>query len=111
MAFNLRIPIAALSNVSKDATGVLRKPKSLFELLARLPNDGLGQRVTQARWGHKGIENSYYVVNRVALRANGKAGEARGDFYWKGKLIGKQTIIRGGHKHAWKHIPEPTATQ
>lgn len=49
MATNLRIPIAALSNVSKDATGVLRKPKSLYELLARLPNDGLGQRVTQAR--------------------------------------------------------------
>jgi hypothetical protein len=49
MAAQLRIPIAGLTNIPKSAAGVLHKPKSLYEVISRLPNDGIGQRVTQAR--------------------------------------------------------------
>ncbi|KAG9101074.1 hypothetical protein FS749_010480 [Ceratobasidium sp. UAMH 11750] len=107
MAAQLRIPIAGLISLPKAASSVLHKPKSLFEVISRLPNDGLGQRVTQARWGHKGIENSYYTITKARLRANGTTGDVRGAFVWKGKLISKEQKIRGGHKHAWKHLPPP----
>ncbi|KDN50920.1 hypothetical protein RSAG8_00549, partial [Rhizoctonia solani AG-8 WAC10335] len=30
------------------------------------------------KWGAKGIQDSYYTVTRVRLRANGKTGDARG---------------------------------
>ncbi|KAL5636964.1 hypothetical protein ACGC1H_000814 [Rhizoctonia solani] len=106
MAFALRIPISGLKSLPKSASGILNDSKSLFALLSRLPNDGVGQRVTQSRWGAKGIENSYYTVTRVRLRAKGKTGDAYGAFTWKGKLLsnGKEQKIRGGHKYAWKHI-------
>ncbi|KAJ1308607.1 hypothetical protein OPQ81_004305 [Rhizoctonia solani] len=107
MASGLRIPISGLKNLPKP-TGILNDSKSLFAVLSRLPNDGLGQRVTQARWGAKGIQDSYYTVTRVRLRANGKTGDARGTLTWKGKLLsnGKEETIRGGHKYAWKHITD-----
>ncbi|KAH7343840.1 hypothetical protein B0J17DRAFT_644193 [Rhizoctonia solani] len=112
MASSLRIPISGLKNLPKSTPGVLNDSKSLFAVLSRLPNDGVGQQVTQARWGAKGIQDSYYTITRVRLRANGKTGDARGTFTWKGKLLsnGKEQIVRGGHKHAWKYVtstPEP----
>jgi hypothetical protein len=49
MALQLRIPIASLRNLPKSTTGILNNSKSLFGVLSRLPNDGVGQRVTQSR--------------------------------------------------------------
>ena len=49
MASGLRIPISGLKNLPKSASGVLNNSKSLFAVLSRLPGDGVGQRVTQAR--------------------------------------------------------------
>ncbi|CAE7174652.1 unnamed protein product, partial [Rhizoctonia solani] len=59
-------------------------------------------------WGAKGIQDSYYTVTRVRLKANGKTGDAYGKLTWKGKLLsnGKADVIRGGHKHAWKHVTD-----
>jgi hypothetical protein len=51
MAAQLRISIAGLTNIPKSAAGVLHKPKSVYEVISRLPNDGIGQRITQARLG------------------------------------------------------------
>ncbi|CEL59509.1 hypothetical protein RSOLAG1IB_03442 [Rhizoctonia solani AG-1 IB] len=106
MASGLRIPISGLKILPTSTSGILNNSKSLFAVLSRLPNDGVGQRVTQPRWEAKGIQDSYYTVTRVRLRANGRTGDARGTITWKGKLLsnGKEQIIRGGHKHAWKHI-------
>ncbi|CAE6391748.1 unnamed protein product [Rhizoctonia solani] len=113
MASGLRIPISGLKKLPTSTSGLLSNSKSLFAVLSRLPDDGVGQRVTQPRWAAKNIQDSYYTVTRVRLRANGRTGDARGTLTWKGKLLsnGKEQIIRGGHKHAWKHVidsPEPT---
>ncbi|CUA70229.1 hypothetical protein RSOLAG22IIIB_00580 [Rhizoctonia solani] len=112
MASSLRIPISGLKNLPASGSGVLKDSKSLFAVLSRLPDDGVGQRVTQPRWSEKGIQGSYYTVTRVRLRANGTTGDVYGRYTWKGKLLsnGKEQKIRGGHKYAWKHVTEPIAS-
>jgi hypothetical protein len=49
MASGLRIPISGLKILPTSTSGILNNSKSLFAVLSRLPNDGVGQRVTQPR--------------------------------------------------------------
>ncbi|KAL1946595.1 hypothetical protein VTO73DRAFT_14699 [Trametes versicolor] len=77
-------------------------PGSLYEVLSRYPQDGVGQRVYQTRWGAKGIEGSYWEVTRTKLKAEGQHGKAWGVLVWKGKRVGEgDEQIRGGLKYRW----------
>ena len=60
---------------------------SLYQVLSRYPNDGVGQRVHQTRWSMKGIADSYWVVTRTKLKLEGKHGKAWGKLYWKGVCL------------------------
>lgn len=69
-------------------------PGSLYEVLSRYPQDGVGQRVYQTRWGAKGIEGSYWEVTRTKLKAEGQHGKAWGVLVWKGEHQLHQTTFR-----------------
>lgn len=96
-------------------------PSSLYQVLSRFPQDGVGQRVYQARWGTKGFPDCYWEVTRTKLKLEGKHGKAWGHLVWKGACVcvvvtrnfninllvpGKrvsedEAMIRGGLKHVW----------
>ncbi|EJU06069.1 hypothetical protein DACRYDRAFT_39698, partial [Dacryopinax primogenitus] len=74
----------------------------LFQVLSRLPADGVGYGLLQTRWRGKGIRNSYWVVSRVRLRMGGERGKVWGRLVWKGKVVSpKPEEIRGGLKYFW----------
>ncbi|KAI0047299.1 hypothetical protein FA95DRAFT_1461705, partial [Auriscalpium vulgare] len=79
------------------------KRGNLYEVLARYPKDGVGQRVYQLRWGEKGIEGSYWKVTRAMLKMNGTHGKAWGRLTWRGQVVSTQDErIPGGLKYMWK---------
>lgn len=47
------------------------KRKNLYEVLNLLENNGIQQRVVPDKWLKKGIQDSYYVVDRVKLKQVG----------------------------------------
>lgn len=57
---------------------------NLYKVLGRHPNDGVGLRVSQTRWGERGISNSYWLVTRSKLKCEGQHGKAWGKLHWKG---------------------------
>ncbi|PCH41323.1 hypothetical protein WOLCODRAFT_69488 [Wolfiporia cocos MD-104 SS10] len=78
------------------------QPGNLYQVLARYPQDGVGQRVYQTVWGVKGIEGSYWEVTRTKLKLEGNHGKAWGKLYWKGKQVSeKEERITGGLKRRW----------
>lgn len=60
------------------------RPGNLYQVLSRHPDGGVGRRVTQCRWGPKGIEGSYWIVTRAKFKLEGKHGKAWGKMFWKG---------------------------
>ncbi|KAI0824659.1 hypothetical protein BC628DRAFT_1518163 [Trametes gibbosa] len=77
-------------------------PGNLYQLLSRYPQDGVGQRVYQTRWGAKGIEGSYWEVTRTKLKSEGRHGKAWGVLVWKGKRVSERDEkIPGGLKYRW----------
>jgi hypothetical protein len=57
---------------------------NLYRVLSRYPRDGVGMRVSQTRWGQKGIAGSYWLVTRTKIKSKEKHGKAWGKLYWKG---------------------------
>jgi len=96
------------------------KPRTgnLYDVLSRTPSGGVGSQVHQARWGQKGINDSYWVVSRAKFKAEGRHGKAWGKLYWKGAYrrcanvselttVGvpvseKEERISGALKYSWK---------
>ncbi|KAI0637931.1 hypothetical protein C8Q77DRAFT_398607 [Trametes polyzona] len=77
-------------------------PGNLYEVLSRYPQDGVGQKVYQTRWGAKGIEGSYWEVTRTKLKCEGQHGKAWGVLVWKGKRVSERDEkIPGGLKYRW----------
>ncbi len=66
-------------------------PGNLFEVLSRFPQDGVGQKVHQTRWGTKGVEGSYWEITRTRLKCEGKHGKAWGVLVWKGEFTAVDT--------------------
>lgn len=58
---------------------------NLYTVLARYPQDGVGQKVHQMRWGYKGIYDSYWLITKSRLKIGGTHGRAWGQLYWKGE--------------------------
>ena len=82
------LPHALSELIPKDAANVIsNKPRTLYETLSRLPHDGVGARVHQARWSSKGIEGCYWEVSRVKLKDEGKHGKAWGRLVWRGAVF------------------------
>ena len=69
-------------------------PGNLYEVLSRFPQDGVGQKVYQTRWGSKGIAGSYWEITRTRLKCEGKHGKAWGVLVWKGESIADHMPIR-----------------
>ena len=80
---------AALKNLlPKEIPPSLRlSAASLYEVLARYPNDGVGIRVHQTRWTTKNIGPCYWEVTRTKLKCEGKHGKAWGKLVWRGAYI------------------------
>ncbi|KAF9471843.1 hypothetical protein BDN70DRAFT_887690 [Pholiota conissans] len=75
---------------------------NLYEVLSRTPTGGVGMEVHQTRWGHKNIENSYWVITRSQFKLQGKHGKAWGRLYWKGVPVSERDErIRGSLKYTW----------
>ncbi|OCH95949.1 hypothetical protein OBBRIDRAFT_800224 [Obba rivulosa] len=78
------------------------RPGNLYEVLSRYPNDGVGRRVHQTRWGTKMIEGCYWEVTRTKLKLEGKHGKAWGVLIWRGKKVSeREERIRGALKYNW----------
>lgn len=59
---------------------------NLYQVLSRYPQDGVGLKVHQTRWGDKGIARSYWKITRSSLKMEGRHGKAYGKLFWKGEL-------------------------
>ncbi|KAF9815543.1 hypothetical protein IEO21_04543 [Rhodonia placenta] len=78
------------------------RPGNLYEVLARYPQDGIGQRIHQTRWTAKGISDCYWEVTRTKLKLEGMHGKAWGVLTWRGKRVSEQEEkIPGGLKYRW----------
>ena len=106
---------------SKLPPTLSNSPSSLSQVLSRFPQDGVGQKVYQTRWGTKGFPDCYWEVTRTKLKLEGKHGKAWGHLVWRGTcicvlvvlnlvvkplVVGKrvckdETMIRGGLKYTW----------
>lgn len=105
---------------SKLPPTLSNSPSSLYQVLSRFPQDGVGQRVYQTRWGMKGFPECYWEVTRTKLKLEGKHGKAWGRLVWRGtcvcvavtqnsaanlpvlgKRVEDETMIRGGLKYTW----------
>ena len=106
---------------SKLPPTLSNSPSSLYQVLSRFPQDGVGQKVYQTRWGTKGFPECYWEVTRTKLKLEGKHGKVWGHLVWKGTCVhavvartlavklltlGKrvskdEAMIRGGLKYTW----------
>ncbi|KAF9647051.1 hypothetical protein BDM02DRAFT_3098726 [Thelephora ganbajun] len=87
---------------SKLPPTLSNSPSSLYQVLSRFPQDGVGQKVYQTRWGVKGFPGCYWEVTRTKLKLEGKHGKAWGHLVWRGKRVHKdETMINGGLKYTW----------
>lgn len=66
---------------------------NLYQVLSRHPNDGVGLKVHQTRWGEKGIARSYWKITRSSLKMEGRHGNAWGKLFWKGKFLSLSWIF------------------
>lgn len=79
----LRLPAAAAKLVPK--LKVLEgTPSTLYGVLSRLPQNGVGAKVIETRWSKKGFTDCYWLVSRARLKVDGKHGKAYGQLYWRG---------------------------
>ncbi|KZT35533.1 hypothetical protein SISSUDRAFT_959530, partial [Sistotremastrum suecicum HHB10207 ss-3] len=77
------------------------------------PNDGVGARVRQSRWLHKGIDNSWWEVTRVSLKNQSRNGKVWGRLYWRGETPTGDEKIEGGLRYNWvpmSSTPTPSQT-
>ncbi|KAF9534957.1 hypothetical protein CPB83DRAFT_831070 [Crepidotus variabilis] len=90
-----------------DIPPVLSKSTgSLYEVLSRRPDGGVGMKVHQTRWGAKQIPNSYWLITRAQFKNEGKNGKAWGKLFWKGNCVSEnEERISGSLKYSWKEGP------
>ncbi|KAF8583956.1 hypothetical protein K439DRAFT_1347357, partial [Ramaria rubella] len=105
MASSLLPP--AIARLIKPNPIVQNHSRTLYETLSRMPGDGIGTRVTQARWAAKGIQNCYWEVTKVQIKDAGKHGKAWGRLVWRGPRPGGERRIPGGLKYGWKLVAPP----
>ena len=74
-----------LPSVLPKSSPFLRKSGTLYQVLSGLPKDGVGLKVSQSRWGKKGISDSYWEITRVRLKDEGNHGKAWGKLVWRGE--------------------------
>ena len=72
---------------SKLPPTLSNSPSSLYQVLSRFPQDGVGQKVYQTRWGVKGFPGCYWEVTRTKLKLEGKHGKAWGHLVWRGMCV------------------------
>ncbi|KAH9850042.1 hypothetical protein C2E23DRAFT_837187 [Lenzites betulinus] len=93
---------AALRKIVRPSPSLSTLPGNLYQVLSRYPQDGVGQKVHQTRWGVKGIEGSYWEVTRTKVKCEGRHGKAWGVLVWKGKRVSERDEqIPGGLKYSW----------
>lgn len=76
-------------------SSLLTRPATLYEVLSRYPNDGVGQRVHQTRWYKKGLGDCYWEVTRTRLKLEGQHGKAWGKLVWRGakSVLSKYPLV------------------
>ncbi|KIJ70474.1 hypothetical protein HYDPIDRAFT_57382, partial [Hydnomerulius pinastri MD-312] len=77
-------------------------PATLFEILSRHPDGGIGQKVHQTRWTDKGIDGCYWEVTRSQTKLRGMHGKVWGKLVWRGKVVSeREERIPGTLKYKW----------
>ncbi|EJD54070.1 hypothetical protein AURDEDRAFT_110704, partial [Auricularia subglabra TFB-10046 SS5] len=89
---------------------------TLYEVLSRLPMNGVGSKVLETRWSRKQFKDCYWVVTRARLKCEGQHGKAYGRLVWNGKPVPihqmpnkppvTEKLIRGGLKRRWRVFTE-----
>lgn len=110
-----RLPAAAAKLVP-DLPVLQGGNGTLYEVLSRLPMNGVGSKVLETRWSRKDFKDCYWVITRARLKCEGRHGKAYGRLYWQGKpveikqmpnkLSVTEKLIRGGLKRRWRVFTE-----
>ncbi|KAH7102985.1 hypothetical protein BKA62DRAFT_787181, partial [Auriculariales sp. MPI-PUGE-AT-0066] len=110
-----RLPAAAAKLVP-NLSVLTNSPGTLFKTLSRLPRNGVGSKLMEARWAQKNFTDCYWLVTRTRLKVDGAHGKAYGRLFWRGREVEIQqmpnkppvteVIIRGGLKRNWRVFAE-----
>lgn len=85
---------------------LLSKParRNLVEVVTKLPDLGVGAKVTRNSWEQFG--NSYWEITRVRPREDGKRGSVWGHKVWKGERVTTEPVrVNGSAKRIWRWVP------
>jgi hypothetical protein len=77
---------AALQGLIRGpAPRILKEGKlNLYETLSKLPGNGVGATVHQARWSTKDMADCYWKITECRTKNEGRNGKAWGTLVWKG---------------------------
>lgn len=77
--------------------------RRLIDIVTKLPNLGVGAKVTRDSWLPYG---DYFEITDVKLRkADGSAGRVWGVLHWRGRRADAPARIPGAAKRAWRWLP------
>ncbi|PRW60764.1 hypothetical protein C2E21_0913 [Chlorella sorokiniana] len=82
----------------------LAQAKNAFELLSRLPQHGLGSKLSRTGW----TDDCYWTVQKVRMSPDGKHGSAWGVLTWRGQAqqADKPASINGPLKPVWRVVQD-----
>ncbi|KAI3429448.1 hypothetical protein D9Q98_005541 [Chlorella vulgaris] len=87
----------------------LQQARNAFEVLSRLPQHGMGAKLSRTTWS----DGCYWTINKVRLSADGKHGSAWGVLTWQGQQQqpATPTRVRGPLKPVWRAVSDTSGTQ
>lgn len=98
------VPAAAEKAVKKY------RRKTLAEVAAYLPEDGVGARFTRLMWLRNGYENSWWTITKVTRDGRG-APCFHGRLTWRGAEPGSEKVVNTQQKPGWRFILDDTDKQ
>lgn len=84
--------------------------KNAFELLSRVPQHGLGSKLSRTSW----TDDCFWTISKVRLSPDGKHGSAWGTLTWRGqpqRPEGPAAQIAGPLKKVWRLVDSEASSQ
>lgn len=91
------------SQAAEDAPKKRYKRKTLAEVAAYLPENGMGARFTRLMWLRNGYDESYWTITRVDKREDGKM-RFYGRLTFRGEEKPYDTRVKPANKRDWRFI-------
>ncbi|EFN59991.1 hypothetical protein CHLNCDRAFT_133133 [Chlorella variabilis] len=87
----------------------LLQAKNAFEILSRMPQHGLGSKLSRTSW----TDDCYWTIARVKLSPDGKHGKAWGVLTWRGEpqRPNAPTQMAGPLKRVWRAVQDGSQQQ